>query len=390
VPERPAEHFDVIVIGGGAVGLAAAWHAARRGRTVLVLEQSELPGDRGSSSGAERQWRYQYAQEDLARLVQQARPLWRELEETGGRRLIHQTGSLWFGDPAESTNEGQISAAIEILDRIGVRYERVSAQQIEERFHFARLPGHYEGFYQPDGGSVDVQGTLWVLYTQARSLGARLRPGERVLEINPDGEGVFVRTAVGRYRAEHVILAAGAFTNELLEPLGVKLDVRLFEMTSAYFRLRDPAIDYPTWFAFQPPTEEDTNLFYGFGRNPWAADDLVRVAPDFETDPLDELSQVRGTPDPRQLARVTDWVREHIPDLLPEPIQPSSCLIALPAAEERQFFLGRVPSRVPHGERLVVYSAGWGFKFVPLLGRACVDLAFEEHSDYELSRFAFG
>lgn len=377
--------YDLIVVGAGPVGLATAWYAARRGRSVLVLEQYDPGTDRGSSGGSERQWRLQYAQEDLTRLTLEALPYWRELELAAGRRLIHATGSLWFGDIEQATNEGQIAGAAAILDRVGVGYEWLTAHEIEKRYGFAGLPAAYEGFYQPDGGMIDVRGTRWSLHEQALASGAEIVSRQRVAELVPDETGVTVRTGDGGYRAERVVVAAGPFAAPLLAPLGVTLDVELLEMTTCSFRLRDPGADLPTWFAFERATEEDTNLFYGFGRNPWAADDVVRAGPDFEDRSLPAPYDASYRPDPRHLERVAGWIAEHLPILAPEPVAPRTCLIALPHDPDRQFYLGPVPG----AERVVVHSAGWGFKYVPLFGRACADLALDGTTAFDLDRMAF-
>jgi sarcosine oxidase len=381
--------YDIIVIGGGAIGVAAAGAAARRRRSVLVLEQFDLLHELGSSGGAERQWRHQYAQEDLARLTLNVTPMWEDLERSGGRRLVYRTGSLWFGDTTTSTNEGQVRAAVGVLDQLGLPYEWLTARQIEERFRFARLPAHYEGFIQPDGGMVDVRGTLWLLHEQARARGVVFRDRERVLELAPDDSGVTVITVHGSYRAEHAIVTPGAFAGPLLAPLGIDFGVELYEMTTAYFRAIDPKFDYPTWFAFQEPTEYDTNLFYGFGRLPWATGDLVRVAPDFEVNGFEDPYRSRYAADPDHLRRTVEFVATHLPALDATPVQQGSCLIALPKDPERQFYFGHAPDSVPGAQRLVIHSAGWGFKYVPLLGRAAVELALDGRTEHDLSRFAF-
>ncbi len=372
--------YDVVIVGGGAVGLAAAVEAGGRERSVLVLDQFDLLSGRGSSGGAERQWRLQYSQTEMARLTLESDRLWAELERAGGRRLVHRTGSLWFGDTGISTNEGQLAAAVGVLDQLGLPYRWLAAPQIEKDFGFARLAGSYEGFYQPDGGMIDVQATLWLLLDLAQREGADLRYGERVLELLPDEDGVTVVSDQRRYRAGHVVIAAGAFTSELLGPLGTRADVHLYEMTTAYFRCREPSADYPTWFAFQEPTQEDSNLFYGFGRRPWARDDLVKVAPDFEVDELDNAGDATGRADNRQVKRTAGWVAEHLPGLDPTPVDPAACLIALPSDPERHLYLGHLPS----SRRVVAHTAGWCFKFVPLLGRACVQLALDGRTEYEI------
>jgi glycine/D-amino acid oxidase-like deaminating enzyme len=331
----------------------------------------------------------QYAQEDLARLTVEVVPLWTELERAGGRRLVHRTGSLWFGDTTTSTNEGQVQAAAEIMDRIGLGYEWLTARQIEQRYRFANLPAHYEGFTQPDGGMVDVRATLWLLAEQAHAHGVVVREQERVHGLAPDDNGVTVHTGHGSYRAEHAIVTAGAFTGPLLAPLGITFEVELYEMTTVYFRATDPDFDYPTWFAFQQPTDVDTNLYYGFGRLPWAADDLVRVAPDFEVNGFEDPYRATYAADPAHVRRTAEFVAAHLPALDPTPVAPGSCLIALPKDPERQFYFGHAPAGAPGADRLVIHGAGWGFKYVPLLGRACVELALDGRTGHDLSRFAF-
>ncbi len=377
------QHFNVIVIGGGAVGLAAADAAAQRGQAVCVLEQFDLLHELASSGGAERQWRLQYAEEDLARLTIESEKLWTELERRGNRRLLYRTGSLWFGDTTTSNNEGQITAAAKILDKFGLPYRWLDAREIERTYRFARLPGYYEGFVQPAGGMTDVRGTLWLLLEQARAAGVSARGSDRVLDLAPDDDGVSIVTEQSRYRADHVVIAAGAFTNSLLRPLGMELRVKLYEMSTAYFRCLDEDFDYPTWFLFQQPTAEDSNLFYGFGRRPWATGNLVKVAPDFELKELEDPPHAAGTADAYQISRTAEWVTEHLPGLDPAPTNLSSCVISLPEDPSRQFYLGLLPGH----ERIAVYSSGWGFKFVPLLGRACVQLLLDKRTEFDIARF---
>lgn len=378
-------YFDVAVVGGGPVGLAAAATAAARGLSTIVLERVDFRGDHGSSGGAERQWRLQYAEHDLSALTLAARAAWRELEAGSRRRLIHETGSLWFGDTTRSSSEGQIQAAVGVLDDLGIAYERIDAQALRSRFGFDRLPADYHGVYQPQGGVIDVGAARWSLLDAATRLGCELHAGEAVTAIDVDGGGGTVSTTMGTYRCEHVVVTAGAWASPLLERLGVHVDLSVYELTTASFRVRGDR-DYPTWFAFQDATETDSNLFYGFGRTPWADDDLVQVSPLFEADPLSEPAAATGRPRAHDLRRVTEWVRDHLPDLVPEVVAASTCLAALPSEHDRQFYLGSARDVVPHGERLVVSTGGWGFKFVPLFGRACIDLAVDGRTEDALRR----
>ncbi|KIF66885.1 hypothetical protein HY68_34085 [Streptomyces sp. AcH 505] len=377
----PAEHADVIVVGGGAIGLASAWEVSRRGRSVTVLERFGTGHDWASSAGLERQWRLQYSEEQWSRLALETLPRWHALESAADRRLLHRTGSLWFGRVGLATSEGELHTAATVLGRLGVPYEWLSAAEIESRFGFARLPADHEGFYQRDGGVIDVKGTVAALSQLCAQAGVRVREQERVRAVEPDGEGVTVRTDSGTYRAGTVIVNTGAFANELLAPLGCPLDLHVFRMSSAYFARRAADVDLPTWYAFLAPQQGDGNgSFYGFGHNPWTGSDLVRAASDAERTVKDEDPGAPAVPDGGDLGSAARWVRDHLPGLVPRGVRAGSCLAALPTDPGRQFYLGTLPASVPNGERVVVQSAGWAFKFVPMFGRICADLAVDGRS----------
>lgn len=377
----PEGDIDLAVIGAGPVGLATAWRASAAGLRVAVLDRGALFHGDGGSGGSERQWRYQYSDVESARLVVAAAQAWRRLEAAVDRRLVHPTGSLWFGDVEHDTNEGQIRAAAASLDEIGLTYQWLAAGEIEKRFGFCGLRPDYEGFYQPDGGVIDVRGTLWALCALARATGrVDIHEHVEVRAVDAAGDGVRLDLGGVVMKAQRCVVAAGAHTPQLLAPLGVSLATKMFEMPSAYFRVRDEHTDFPTWFAFEPPTTDDPGLYYGFGRNPWAARGLVRVAPDSEAYLFASPDEATGEPRDEEITRLIAWVSKHLPDLDPRPIDATTCLVSLPGEDEVTFHLGRVPG----AEQIVYCASGWIYKFVPLLGEVCFDLVCDGTPNAEI------
>ena len=90
-----------VVVGGGLLGLSAAWSLTRRGWSVVVLEAGSRVGhERSGSKGDARIFRLGYAEPHYVDMALQARELWRSLEGSSGRSLLEVTGQLSFGDPA--------------------------------------------------------------------------------------------------------------------------------------------------------------------------------------------------------------------------------------------------------------------------------------------------
>lgn len=356
--------YDLAVIGAGAVGLATAWRAGTTGLKVVAIEQDTLFHPRGGSGAAERQWRYQYRDVESASLALAAAESWRRLESAVDRRLIRPTGSLWFGDVGQDTNEGLIIAAAATLETLDLPFEWLDAPTIEKRYGFHLLDPKYEGFYQPDGGVIDVPGTLWALHDLALATGhVDVLEHTSVHAIEPSGHGIHIQTSRGTIATVSCVIAAGAHTDTLLRPLGVQAQTRKFEINSGYFRVRDGGTDYPTWFALESPSDSEPGRYYGFGRNPWSARGLVRV--------VNWPSAPSGRPRSEEMGRLSAWVSAHLPDLDPDPVDASTSLVSLPEEPGKILNLGRVP-----GADTIIYCvSGWIRQFIPLLGEICLSLA---------------
>ncbi|BCZ57695.1 N-methyltryptophan oxidase [Serratia marcescens] len=386
-------HWDVIIIGAGPIGLAAAWNYARehRDHKVLVLEQHALFTQLAGTSGEERHWRLQYSELEIFRLTLEADKLWRQLEQQADRKLIHRIGSLWFGDADVWTNEGQIRQTMLSMDEMRLPYERLTMREIERRYGFTGLDGNYEGFLQQDGGVIDVKGTLASLYSLASEAGVEFQFQQCVKAVEPDARGATVLTTQNRYRARKVLVASGPGSKKLLRQLDIELALSTYEMACiSMLRSQRLGANDPFWFAFQPPVESDSNLFYGFPPNPWSVNGFDRLGTDFEVDPITEANAPGYRANPQHVERALEFARRHMPFLEPDKQHSAaSCLAVLPTDPARQFYLDSAKGRCHGGEHLVVSAGGWAFKFTPLMGQICADLLAEREPRWDISALRF-
>src|SRR6185436_3078974 len=104
--------YDVIVVGLGAMGSAAAYHLSTRGRRVLGLDRFHPPHQFGSSHGLTRIIREAYFEHPAyVPLVQRAYELWAALENKSGRKLFLQTGGVMIGPPDGVLVSGALRSA---------------------------------------------------------------------------------------------------------------------------------------------------------------------------------------------------------------------------------------------------------------------------------------
>src|SRR5215216_328558 len=143
---------DVIVVGGGAMGSAAAWRLARVGHRVRLLEQFAFGHEKGSSHGPSRMIRIAYPAPEYVELGQEAFRLWDELqlEAESGESLLLRTSGMNVGVPHADAME----EVARTLDTLGVPYERLDHDELRRRYPqytCARDDGEQERSWRRNG-----------------------------------------------------------------------------------------------------------------------------------------------------------------------------------------------------------------------------------------------
>ncbi len=322
----------------------------------------------------------------MSELAIESIPYWDALQAQTDETLIDKVGSLWFGSPSVNSQEGGIAAAEQVMDQLGIDYTPLNAAEIQETYQFKNLPEDYSGFFQADGGSINLEATQRALFQIADAAdNIDLREYTDVVDVKSLSNGdIFVTTAnKAIYKTEKLIVTAGAYTNDILTHLGLHVNLDIWEMSSAYYKLEEE-INYPTWFVFQEP--QNKRLFYGFPSVDWANPGYIRVAPDIPDRIIQDPSQRSGVPSKESLALNTHWVNNHMTGLGEEPEFTSTCLIAL-SNNGKELLLDTAPDWVHNNENIIIYTAGWAAKFVPLLGKILSDLALTGTTTSNISNF---
>jgi sarcosine oxidase len=366
--------LDVVVVGLGALGSAAAWALARAGARVLGLEQFELGHHRGASHDHARIIRRSYHTPGYVRLTGLAYAAWAELEWEAAERLVVTTGGLDLFPAGSAIPPGPYRAS---LEAVGVPYQWLDAAEVMRRWPAFRLDADVRGLWQADAGIVPAAHGTRLLQRLARGHGATLLDRSPVTAVHDHGGWVEVATADATFRAGQLVLCADAWTGDLLAQLEADLPLVVTQEQFSYFRPADPAAfavgRFPVWIWMDDPS------FYGFPVWPDAA---LKAAQDVGGHRV--TATTRGfDPDPAAAERLARFLRARLPAAAGAHHHTATCLYTL--TPDRDLVLGPVPG---HDRVLVALGAAHGFKFAPLLGRVLADLALLGGTDVDIAPFA--
>src|SRR5262245_21147995 len=196
---------DVIVVGLGAMGAAAARALSRRGLRVLGFDRFAPPHALGSSHGDSRIIREAYFEHPAyVPLVQRAYLLWEELERESGQSLLTRTGGIMIGP-----RDGELVAgALRSATMHALPHKVLDASEISIRVPAFRPHPDWVGVFEPNDGVLRPEAGIAAMLAGATRHGARLRTDEPIVAWRGMGDGVLVTTARGTYHAAHVVLAA--------------------------------------------------------------------------------------------------------------------------------------------------------------------------------------
>lgn len=365
--------YDVAVVGLGALGSAAAYHAARKGAKVIAFEQFELGHVRGASHDTSRIIRTSYEAPQYVALAKSAYKDWASLEEAAGQKLTIITGGLVFLE-----KDGPLTAEsfATSLDQNEIPYELLTADEVAKRWPQYSIADTVKVVYTPDSGIVHAAKAVMAMQHLARTHGATLKELSPVKSITPKEGSVSIETPNGTFSAKKVILATDAWTNELITPLGVTIPLEISQEQVTYFKPADvsafESARFPVWIWHNDP------CFYGF---PVYGEPTFKVGQDCAKNFMtpQERTFVHS---PKLLDTLTSFLKGFIPDEAREPLRTVTCQYTV--TPDRQFILSPLSK---HPNVIVALGAAHAFKFAPAIGRNLAELAIDGKSADDLSKF---
>lgn len=356
--------FDVIVVGLGGIGSAAAAHASSRGKRVLGIEQFQPAHDQGSSHGRSRVIRLAYFEDpSYVPLLRRAYELWRSLEAQTGRRLLQLTGGLMIGSPDSEVFSGSLRSAREH----GLAHEILDAAALRRRFTpFTPQPGTV-ALHEHEAGIVFPEEAIRAHLDIAVDNGARVHFDERVEGWHRAPAGhIEVRTTRGRYECERLILAPGSWAQELFGIDWLPLEVEPQQLH--WFEPVGGAAPFtPERFPIYIWDLGEGVQFYGF---PSDGDGRVKVA--------FFRSKVKGEVAMR--AALSLCIPALGNGVLVDTV---SCKYTL--TPDQHFVIGRHPDF----ENVTIASpcSGHGYKFASVIGEILADLAIDGATRHAIDLF---
>jgi sarcosine oxidase len=362
---------DVVVIGLGALGSAAVYRAAAAPGSprVIGLEQFELGHDRGASQDVSRITRRSYHRPEYVRLAIRAQAAWLEVEAAARAAgmlegpIVSMTGGLDLAPDGAAESIDDYAAA---MAEVGVPFEWLDDAAVARRWPQWRLDAGTRALFQAGAGIADPERGNAAHQRLARAAGADLREHARVDAIEDHGGELVVRMADGsRLATGSIVVAADAWTNDLLAPLGSPLPLSVTREQVTWFEVSDEAAyapgRFPIWIWLDQPS------FYGFptwrGPGPKIGEDVGGRPTTARTRTFDV--------DLDCFDRVASFAARRLPGL-GAAVKTKTCLYTL--TPDRDFVLDRLPE---HPGVVVALGAAHAYKFAALFGVVLAELALD-------------
>jgi sarcosine oxidase subunit beta len=220
---RQGSAADVVIVGAGIVGVSIAWALSQLGPRRIVILDRAGPGS-GATGRSGALIRMHYTNPHSASLALRSFDVFEHwADRVGGECGFTRSGFIRL---VSRSNAEKLRGNVARLQRLGARTRIISAADVHELFPACSVDDFDIAAYEPDSGYGDPWLTTHSLLDAARRNGVEVLRDVMTIGIQVSGGRVAgVRTAAGDIAAETVVVATGAWANELLGPIGMGLPI---------------------------------------------------------------------------------------------------------------------------------------------------------------------
>jgi sarcosine oxidase len=379
--------YDVAVLGLGAVGSATAYQSAKRGLSVLGLDQFTPPHTQGSSHGETRITRKAIGEGDAyVALVLRSNELWREIERESGAKLITLTGGLWISSArrqAETHVANFFDNTVNAARRFGIEHQILTAVDIRRRFPQFAVRDDEVGYFEPDAGFLRPEACIDAQLQLAKRRGADLRFGERVETFHSQDGVVTILTDRGVYKAKQLVVCAGPWLRRFL-PAGLAKHFTVTRQVMYWFEVdglseRYAAPAFPTWIW---ELQDRKNVIYGTPAIDGSH--CIKVATEQYARATTAEAVERDVSDNETRSMHQQLVAPYLPGISGRCAKTATCLYT--ATPDFQFVIDWLP-----GQRNVLLASacsGHGFKHSAAVGETVSELVAQARSTIRVGPFS--
>ncbi|HEY6541849.1 MAG TPA: FAD-dependent oxidoreductase [Ktedonobacteraceae bacterium] len=376
-----SEHVqDLVIIGGGIMGLMTAYAAAPLSNNITIIEKSHIGDPRTASFGYTRSIRNDYLDPFYARLAYQARQLWLELERKAPEPFIINCGCLNIARHSITPNLAgtYVEQSYRVLADLHLKTEAFTRETLNQRFPQ----------FDIDRARLDVEAGFIYVPHVTRTLQAALQAQHinileetEVIAIEQQRDGIHVTTSAGQLLARKLVVTAGLGTNDVLARIAG---------CHTHYPLQP---DRPSQCKYYMPPPEKRSMFtsdalpvfayldVGIYGHPILNGKTPGVKIGFYNPPDATLAQ-------SHIQSIADFVEECMPALRDaeaiDVTDVDQCFYDL--VDDDNFIVGPLP-----GFPDIITGVGWrgtGYKYAPWVGHTLMQLALQEGTVYDITRFS--
>lgn len=385
------DHYQVAVLGLGAMGSAAIYQLAKRGIKVLGVDQFSPPHTLGSTHGDTRITRQAIGEgSEYVPLVLRSYEIWEEIEKDLATKLLFKVGGLIMSSEQARIKQGEngfLKTTIKAAEQYGIAHELLDTMDIKKRFPQFAVNNQEQAYFEYNAGYLIPELCVEAQLRLAKQNGATINTNIKVTNWTVSAMGeVILTTADETYTADRLVITAGPWIGELL-PKKYSQIFKVYRQVLHWFEF-----DQHNYLQLSPPKmpvfiwefgADNEQAMYGFPAVDGATGGLKVAGEQYDVSTYPD--KVNRAVDQTEVAAMyKQYIQKNLPLLKPESVKACSCLYTVSPDH------GFIIDMHPEFEQVIIASpcSGHGFKHSAAIGEVLAELATTGEPTVNISAFS--